>query len=337
MAKSKLTLQQRRRIQEKRGRAAVMQEVEEALNTTLTDEQLGPEQHGIIVTRYSNQADVLPLAGDDRLLKRCHFRAHLESPVTGDRVLWHDAEPYGVISAVLPRTSLLERPDKRGVKRPVAANIDRVLIVIAPKPEPHRQLIDRYLVACEHHRVLPMIIANKADMEASQTRQLSEILAPYSELGYAVLHVSAKTGSGLAELAGALTDGASVLVGQSGVGKSSLINALCPDAAAKVGQLSGGKPKGRHTTTTANLFDLPSGGCIIDSPGIREFGLSHLDQHAIASGFIEFRPWLGRCRFRDCQHCEEPGCALLEACASGHISRQRLDSYRQISQSPDHD
>jgi ribosome biogenesis GTPase len=160
------------------------------------------------------------------------------------------------------------------------------------------------------------------------------MLAIYPTLGYRVLEVSSQSGS-LKELQQALQSRISVFVGQSGVGKSSLVNTLLPEAALRVGELSALRQKGTHTTTTAQLFHLPGGGSLIDSPGIREFGLWHMQREQVEQGFREFRALLGHCRFRDCSHKHEPGCAILDAAAQGTISAARLDSYRHIVESLD--
>ena len=333
MAKSKLTLRQQKRIRDKQSRSSPTTKNDDLFDELLTSGQLGPEQNGTIVTRFSNQADVLPEHTPDSPLRRCYFRAHLDSLVTGDQVVWRDGDPTGVICAVLPRKSQLERPDGRGKIRTVVANIDCILIVVAPEPEPHNELIDRYLVACEHHQISPAIIVNKADMNTDRVKQVSDLVAPYREIGYPVLTVSATSGLGISDLASLLANQTSVFVGQSGVGKSALINALHPSAAAKIGKLSTARAKGRHTTTTADLYLLPDSGSIIDSPGIREFGLIHLDRQQLAQGFIEFRPFIGRCRFRNCSHKDDPDCALRNACENGEISAQRLSSYHRISES----
>ena len=311
MTKRRLTDQQARRIQTQR-----LSEGDVAAETG---------QPGVVIARYGKQALIETRAGN-RLL--CHLRAHLESPVAGDEVLWLPTGETGVVDALVTRHNVLQRPDAQGRLRPVAANIDLMLIVFAPEPAPQANLIDRYLVAAENIGVEAALVLNKADL-LEPNDELAKQLCRYAALGYRTLttHHELPDATDLTALIGQDT---LVLVGQSGVGKSSLIQRLLPDASIRVGALSEVADKGRHTTTTAELFHLPEGGRLIDSPGVRDFGLTHVAPETVFSGFREFSPYLGQCRFRDCQHQSEPGCALTNAVESEDISRERFESFKQI-------
>jgi len=174
---------------------------------------------------------------------------------------------------------------------------------------------------------------NKADIINDENREtLESLLAIYRDIGYPVLIASSKNGAGMEALKSTLDNKTSVFVGQSGVGKSALINKLLPDANTQVGELSEARDKGRHTTTSARLYHFPDGGDLIDSPGIREFHLEHLDNDTLLNGFIEFRPFLGRCKFRDCKHEKEPGCSVKQAVEENRIHPRRMESYRLICQ-----
>ncbi len=330
MAKRKLNRRQAWRVEkiqeERRERARKRDAQAEAL---LGAGELGPEQEGLVTAHFGTQIEV---EGHDGERSRCHLRANLESLVTGDRVVWCAGDPTGVVVARQPRASELLRPDPHGDMKTVAANIDQIVIVIAPLPEPHANLVDRYLVAAEAVGIEPLILLNKSDLlQDERAQQIDTLLAPYPELGYRVLRASCKQDQGLESLHLELTGKVSVFVGQSGVGKSSLVNELLPGTDARVGALSEQRGKGTHTTTTAELFHMPRGGSLIDSPGIREFGLWHMARPDVEQGFREFRPLLGHCKFRDCQHEQEPGCALQQALESGEVSQRRMDSFRHIA------
>ncbi len=293
--------------------------------------ELGGEQQGTVIAHYGSQLDIEPIDQPNTLF-RCHLRANLPQLVTGDHIIWRAGnDNSGIVVAAQERKSELCRPDSRGQLKPVAANIDYIVQVIAPLPTPHPNLIDRYLVAAEAVDIEPVILFNKVDLIGDDNREhFAQLLGRYESIGYRVIHASTHTSTGLDEIKALLRNHTSVFVGQSGVGKSSLINALLPGVDIRVGALSEQSGKGTHTTTAAKLFHFPAGGDLIDSPGIREFGLGHIDQSTLIDGFREFRPFLGYCRFRDCQHEHEPGCALLKALKEGQISSQRLASYRHI-------
>jgi ribosome biogenesis GTPase len=337
MSKRKLSRRQAWRVDKIQAeRVKRASKKDQAIDAKLSSGELGPEQEGLIVSHFGSQVDVEVLQGEDKgSLCRCHMRANLGSLVTGDRVIWRRGQPTGVIVATLPRQSLLSRPNSRGELKPVAANIDYIVITIAPEPTPFANLIDRYLVAAEAIGIEPVILLNKTDLliDPARRSELEQMLASYQRIGYRVLHASTKSEDGLNELKAELDQRTSVFVGQSGVGKSSLINALLPGVDIRVGALSEATAKGTHTTTTARIYHFPDGGDLIDSPGIREFGLWHIDPQQLLEGFVEFRPFLGLCKFRDCSHQLEPECALLEALEQGKIEPRRMDSYRLILQS----
>ncbi len=334
MAKRQLTRRQSWRIEKiQEERAARAAKRESRAIEELEGGDLGPEQTGLVIAHFGVQVEVEALDGEHAgEVMRCHLRANLPPLVTGDRVVWRAGnQGSGVIVAQLPRSSELCRPDMRGVLKPVAANVDQIVIVFAPLPEPHANLIDRYLVAAEHAGIHPLLLLNKADLVDDQnSAMLDDLLGIYRQLGYPLLEVSARRGGGMEDLMARLDGHISVFVGQSGVGKSSLVNSLLPGVDTRVGALSELTGKGTHTTTTARLFHFPGGGELIDSPGIREFGLGHVSRDDVEAGFIEFNDLLGTCRFRDCKHDREPGCALLKALEDGRVHPQRMASYRHI-------
>lgn len=257
-------------------------------------------------------------------------RQHLPPLATGDRIRYEaNDKGLAVILEVATRHGVLTR-NTRHQEKLVAVNIDQVVIVNAARPAMKTGLIDRYLVACELADLKAVILFNKIDLlDAAQLQGVKEQLALYETIGYPVHFLSAKTGEGLAGFRRALANSISILVGHSAVGKSSLIRALVPDSAPKIGDLSQAN-KGRHTTTHTELYRLEHQGMIIDSPGVREFGLKPVEAQRLAQGFRDFLPYLGQCRFRDCTHNSEPGCAILAARESGRLSHQRVDSYHSI-------
>lgn len=338
MSKRTLTRRQSWRIQKIQDeRIARARKREQQIEQELQDNRLGPEQNGLVIAHYGSQLDIEPI-GSPGETYRCHLRTNLPPLVTGDRIVWRpasskdDSQQLGVVVALDERSSLLSRPDARGQLKPVAANIDYIVLVIAPLPTPHTNLIDRYLVASEAVGIEPVILLNKTDLLSDEDNRLimDDMLANYERIGYRVLKASTRTEDGLTDLKALLNEHTSVFVGQSGVGKSSLVNALLPGVDIKVGALSEATGKGTHTTTAARLFHFPAGGTLIDSPGIREFGLWHMEPEEVFNGFREFRPFIGYCKFRDCNHEQEPGCAIQQALLNGDILQERMDSYRHI-------
>src|SRR5574343_1894065 len=229
-----------------------------------------------------------------------------------------------VIEAIQPRRSLLYRSNEIRQKL-IAANVDQLVIVVATEPAFSDELVARALLAADSEDIEALIVLNKADL-ADKLPAAQAQLGILAGLGYAILELSALDHA--EELRPFLQGKTSVLVGQSGMGKSTLVNALIPAANAATREISQALDSGKHTTTHATLYHLDPESDLIDSPGLQEFGLGHLDRHEIESAFPEFRDHLGQCRFRDCRHDREPGCALVAAVAQGHIDPNRFAIYR---------
>lgn len=249
-------------------------------------------------------------------------------------VAWAD-EASLVVEAVLPRRNYFVRTDERQRRNIIASNLDQVLIVVATRPLPSRDLMERYLLAVHSLGIEPVIVYNKTDLELApdETANGVQVLAhmpDYEALGYTVIRTSCKTAPGIAGLQSILKDKTSILVGQSGVGKSSLINQLIPDLQIQTGELSNATGKGTHTTTSTILYQLTDGGYLIDSPGVWEYGIWKFEDRELAAGFIEFEPWLGQCRFNNCLHASEPACAIKQAVANGDIRDWRYQSYLRL-------
>ncbi|WEM42099.1 small ribosomal subunit biogenesis GTPase RsgA [Photobacterium sp. DA100] len=291
-------------------------------------------REGLVITRFGQHADIEdPATG---IIHRCNLRRSIQSLVSGDRVVWRPGVEAlqgiaGVVEAVHERKSMLTRPDYYDGVKAVAANVNQIIIVSAVLPELSLNIIDRYLIAAETVGIPPLIVLNKVDLlEADERKQVTETLALYQEIGYEVRLVSSETGEGLDRLREDLKGHISIFAGQSGVGKSSLVNALMPEVDAEVGDVSENSGLGQHTTTAARLYHFPDGGDLIDSPGVREFGLWHLEPEQVTKAFVEFRDYLGGCKFRDCKHGNDPGCIIREAVEEGKIHQARYDSYHKI-------
>jgi ribosome biogenesis GTPase len=283
---------------------------------------------------------VYPIAAPTSLrhrVKEVKGIAEQDPVAIGDQVEFTLAGPGAAhITAVLPRRNALSRP-AAGAKRleqVIVANVDQVVAVFsAARPAPKWELLDRYLVAAEAAGLPTLVVLTKLDLaEGDELDEMAEELRAFESLGYRVLRTSTVTGAGLREFTMALTGVVSVFVGKSGVGKTSLLNAVEPGLGLRVKTVSNATEKGRHSTTHLEMFNLAAGGHVVDTPGMREFGIWDPDEQSLAQGFVELRPFLGRCKFGlDCRHDTEPGCAVRQAVAAGRISPRRYHSYQRLS------
>lgn len=284
---------------------------------------------GVVLERDGAQYRVLTPAGERRAVLRGKLKRETPQVVVGDRVLL-EPEPQGGlhgIAGVEPRRSIVERrvPLGRGA-RPVVANGDRVVVVTAATdPAPIPSLLDRLLVLAEVNDLPALLVVNKVDLDPA-----TELLARYRGVGYQVLATSARRGDGLDDLRRAIARGESVVTGPSGVGKSSLLNALGTGVALRTAAISAKARRGRQTTVGAVMIPFGDDGFLVDTPGFSEVGLWGVEPRGVAECFPEFRSVLGRCRFPDCRHVNEPGCEVAVAAAAGAIHPDRLASYRLL-------
>ncbi len=265
----------------------------------------------------------------DGKISLCHPLRKLDTVAVGDQVTWSETGPdQGRIEAILPRRSVLLRPHRNNTTRPVASNIDTVYIVFAVEPLCDFLLIDQYLAICEQYGIKAGLILNKTDLPIKP--EIMVELDLYQTLGYPLYQVSAIEQRGLDALKAALKNQVSILVGQSGVGKSSLTNTLLPDKNIKSNTLSTAGKHGRHTTTAATLYHLPDGGDLIDSPGVAIFGLAGLSAPQLAQGYREFQALIENCRFINCSHVSDKGCAVRAAAEDGTIAANRYQRFLKL-------
>lgn len=328
---NKLNKGQQRRVRSNLHKRLAKRDIEQDLEWSA--EQLGAMESAVVISRFGQHADIETSQGD---VLRCNIRRTVSSLVTGDIVAWRRAPEterglQGVIEAVEDRRSLLTRPDTYDGIKPVAANIDQIFVVTSPLPAFSTQIIDRYLVACEDIGITPIIVLNKVDLiDGEYAQYIRERLDMYREIGYTVAEVSAEQVQGLDQLTALMANNTSIFVGQSGVGKSSLVNAILPHAEIVTRDVSSNSGLGQHTTTVARLHRLANNAALIDSPGIREFGLWHIEADRVTWAFRDFRPFIGACKFRDCSHRNDPGCALVQAVEDGTLDAERLQNYHRI-------
>ena len=292
--------------------------------------KLGTAIQGQVVAAFSRKylVELFDGGGADGGLLPCLTRGKKSEVACGDAVeIQRTGDAQGVIEKILPRKTLLFRSDAFRQKL-IAANITQIIVVVASEPAFSDELLARCLIAAHQQQLATLIVLNKCDLLAEATTARAQ-LEPYRTIGYRVLELSAK--NDVAPLRPFLQGHNSVLVGQSGMGKSTLINALLPDAHAATREISSALNSGKHTTTHARLYHLNENSHLIDCPGVQAFGLHHLDFGEIEQGFVEFAPYRGHCRFNNCRHLHEPGCALKQAANAGKIDARRLKLFQEIS------
>jgi ribosome biogenesis GTPase len=258
----------------------------------------------------------------------CVLKGRDATLACGDRVRIARMAGGGSIEQVLPRTTLFYRSDEFREKL-IAANVTQVVGVVAPDIAVDEELVNRWIIGAESQGCRFVLAANKSDQPGFAA--LLARLEPFAKLGYSVVPISARFD--MAALLPVLRGERTVLIGQSGMGKTTILNAIAPHAQAKTAAISEALSTGRHTTSQSTLYPLPEnegGGWIVDSPGLKVFGLAHVDPERIAEAFVEIRPLLGHCRFRDCHHDREPGCAVREAVAAGKVAAHRVALFHQL-------
>lgn len=284
-------------------------------------------QHGLVISAHGKRYDV---ELQDGSVISCVTRGKKSELACGDRVEIKQTGPgEGVVEKFVERHNLLYRSNDFR-KKLLAANVTQIVIVLAAKPSYYPELLDRCLVAAETENIRPLLLLNKTDLP--ETPEALEKLRPYEKLGYPLLPLCAKQDTN--PLVPWLAGQTSIFVGQSGMGKSTLVNALLPKAEARTREISSALDSGKHTTTAARLYHLDDDSQLIDSPGLQEFGLAHLTPDQIEHAFVEFRPYLGKCRFNNCRHLNEPDCALHQAVRDSAIATSRLECYHRLIDRP---
>lgn len=313
MSKRRLNKQQQRRIQTGQQR--------------FQEESVKGAQTGLIISRYGKSAEMEDAKGEVRI---CSIRPNLSSSlVAGDKVHWLPTDnDSGVIVSCEPRTNALVRYNNFGKEKIVASNITQMLIMFSPLPEPSFFIIDNYLLAAERLGMKPLLILNKVDLPCETLVQSLETI--YTPLGYPIFFLSHAHKDSLVSVQAQLRQETNVVVGQSGVGKSSFISRILPEEIIATGEISNISKLGKHTTSNARYYHLPCGGGLIDSPGVRDFLPGNLSKQSVLQGFKEIAPLVQRCKFRDCDHIKNPGCAVVEALHTLDIHSQRYASFIKL-------
>ena len=341
MAKRRLSKQQKRRIDSK--------QKSKIHNALLSDDKLQQDDSSTQTARVISHHGRQLFAETEQLKKiKCKIRQNLGDIACGDYVVVQqakdldsrhkstashsDASQY-VVVAVKERSNLLVKTGFAGAIKPVAANIGQLVIVTALKPKPNPYLIDRYLTAAENLPAKALIVINKVDLLDYETkRTVDDLTGLYSSIGYDVISTSIKQDLGLDALSDALSNTTSILVGLSGVGKSSIVKAILPKEEIKIGETSQATGEGKHTTTVSALYHLKDNGIIIDSPGVRDFTPINNSIDEITHGFKDIRKFSGACKFSNCSHTNEPGCAMKQAVSDGLLDEQRFNNYLRLIQ-----
>ncbi|AOE50628.1 small ribosomal subunit biogenesis GTPase RsgA [Kangiella sediminilitoris] len=309
------------------------QQTSQELNSEVPEMQdLGPAEEGIVISRFGQQVDI---ADQNFETIRCFLRRSNEVPVVGDRAKFkrQDKLKTGVLVELEERKSLLKRPTPHHGIKPVAANIDLIALLLAPELGFSEMLLDRYLVAAESSGIPVWLIFNKWDLLDEQEKsEIENRLQTYKEIGYPIYFISAKHGDQVDQLVEDLRGKQLLLAGQSGVGKSTLIKYLFPGLEVSTADISETSGLGTHTTTASRLYKLDEETFLVDSPGVREFGLWHLEDSDIQQGFVEIYKLAENCKFRNCKHIKEPGCAVLAAAEKGEIAESRMKNYHHLIQ-----
>ena len=280
------------------------------------------ELQGKVITRYGQRQLV---EDENGKVFQSVSRQNIGFSVAGDRVLFQRTKnDEAIVTAIYPRNNELKRQDKL-----IAANIDQLWLVVALEPHYEFELIDRYLIMAENLNLSIGIIVNKIEL-ANNGNEFLDDFTHYQSLGYDVHFLSVKSNINIEIFKNQLISKSHIFLGQSGVGKSSLINSLIPDLKLRVNEISNKSKLGKHTTTNTTLYHIPTGGDLIDSPGVREFQLENLTETEIRNGFKEFKALSDECRFRDCNHISEPNCAVKDALEKGEININRYHSYLNI-------
>lgn len=314
MSKRRINKQQASRIKKMQG----------AYHEAHQSNDPGSLLRGLIISRFGAKA-IVETAKGARVV--CSHRTHLEALVAGDEVLWLPEDPnQGSIVSVFPRKVVLERTNLRGEKKPIAANITQLIITIATTPQISWPLLDSYLIMAEALHIKATIVLNKVDLPCEDIK--SRLMKEYQSIHYPVLCIQRGNAQNYKQLEEVLNHEVSVFVGQSGVGKSSLISAILPhEPNILVGAIAESSQLGRHTTSNSRYYHIPTGGALIDSPGVREFSLWNLNPTDIIHYYRECEPYITQCQFRNCNHRDSLGCAIVKAVETGDISQNRYANY----------